>query len=101
MGIIFDKHLTFKNHVEVIAQKISISVGMLSKLSKYLPLAIINTLYYTLINPLSLYGIEVWHGANANITNKTFTLPKKINPQPFILCLSILTQTNTLKMQKN
>ena len=65
-----------------------------------MPLAIINTLYYTLINPLSLYGIEVWHGANANITNKTFTLPKKMNPQPFILCLSILTQTNTLKMQK-
>ena len=38
LGIFFDKHLTFKNHVDVIARKISKSVGILFKLSKYLPL---------------------------------------------------------------
>ena len=32
-GIIFDKHLTPKNHVDVIARKISKSVGTLFKLS--------------------------------------------------------------------
>ena len=51
LGIIFNKHLTFKHHVEVIARKISKSVGILFKLSKYLPLEIIKTLYYSLINP--------------------------------------------------
>ena len=35
--IIFDTHLTLKNHVDVIARKISKSVGILFKLSKYLP----------------------------------------------------------------
>ena len=50
LGITFDKNLTFKNHVEVIARKISKYVGMLFKLSKYLPLEIIKTLYYSLIN---------------------------------------------------
>ena len=34
LGIIFDKHLTFKCHVDVIARKISKSVGILFKLSK-------------------------------------------------------------------
>ena len=43
-GIIFDKHLTLKNHVDVIARKISKSVIILFKLSKYLPLKIIKTL---------------------------------------------------------
>ena len=40
LGIIFDKHLTFKDHVDahVIARKISKSVGILFKFSKYLPL---------------------------------------------------------------
>ena len=76
-GIIFDKHLTFKHHVDVIAQKISKSVGILFKLSKYLPLDIIKTLYYSLINPFLLYGIEVWHGTYANITNKIFIFQKK------------------------
>ena len=43
LGIIFDKHLTFKNHADVIARKISKSVGILFKLSKYLPLVILKT----------------------------------------------------------
>ena len=38
LGIIFDKHLSFKNRVDVIPQKMSKSVGILYKLSKYLPL---------------------------------------------------------------
>ena len=37
-GIIFDKHLIFKNHVDVTARIISKSVSILCKLSKYLPL---------------------------------------------------------------
>ena len=76
--IFFDKHLTFKHHVDVIAQKISKSVSILFKLSEYLPLEIIKTLYYSLINPFLIYGIEVCHGTYAaNITNKIFILQKK------------------------
>ena len=41
LGIIFDKHLTFKHHVDVIARKISKFVGILFKLSTYLPIKII------------------------------------------------------------
>ena len=77
MGNIFDKNLTFKDHVHVIAWKIPKSVGLLFKLSKYLPLEIIKTLYYSLINPFLLYGIEVWHGTYANIINTIFILQKK------------------------
>ena len=45
--------------------------------TKYLPLDIIKTSYYSLINSFLLYGIEVWHGTYANITNKIFILQKK------------------------
>ena len=38
LGIISDKHLTFKHYVDVIARKISKSVGILFKLTKELPL---------------------------------------------------------------
>ena len=41
LRIYFYKHLTFKNHVDIIARKISKSVSILFKLSKYLPLATI------------------------------------------------------------
>ena len=77
LGIIFNKRHTFKHHADVIARKISKSVGILFKLPKYLPLEIIKTLYYSLMNPFLLYGIEVWHGTYANTTNKIFILHKK------------------------
>ena len=76
LAINFDKHLTFKDRVYVIARHISKSISILFKLSKYLILEIIKT-YYSLINPFLLYGIEVKHGTFANITNKIFILHKK------------------------
>ena len=82
----------------MIAPKISTSVGILFKLSKHLRLEIIKTLYYSLINPFLQYGIEVWHGTYANITNKIFILQKR-HAGPSIIYLSILTQPNTLKTQ--
>ena len=45
-----------------------------------------------------LYGIEVWHGTYANITNKILILQKR-HAGPSIICLSKLTQPNTKKMQ--
>ena len=97
LGIIFDKHFTFKNHANVIARKISKSVGILFKLSKFLLPEIIKTVCYSLIliNQFLPYGIKVWHGKYANITNKIFILQKK-----GLKYSSILTQPNTLKMQK-
>ena len=41
-------------------------------------------LYYSLVNPFLLYGIEVWHGTYAIITNKIFIFQKKA-------CRAILT----------
>ena len=61
-GIIFDIQLTFKNHGYVRTRNISKQVGILFKLYKHLPLEVTKTLYYSLINPFLLYGIEVWHG---------------------------------------
>ena len=66
---------TFKTYVDEKAHKISKSVGILLKLCKYFSPEIIKTLYYSLINPFLLYGIEVWHMPTyANITNKIFIL---------------------------
>ena len=61
----------------MIVRKISKSVGILFKLSKYLPLEIMKTLYYSFINPFLQYGIEVWPCTYANITNKILILQKK------------------------
>ena len=94
----FDVSQLFKNHVDLKDRKISKFVGIFFELSKYLSQEIIKTFYYSLINPFLLYGIEVWHGTYANITNKIFILQEKGLAEHSIFCLSILTQLNTLKM---
>ena len=95
---LYDKHLTFKHHVDVISRKISKSVGILFKLSKYLPLEILKTLYYSSIH-FYYTELKFWHGTYVNITNKIFILQKR-PAGPSIICLSILTQPNTLKIAK-
>ena len=90
--------------------KISKRVSILFKLSEYLPMATIKTLYYSLINPFIRYEIEVWHCTYANTYAWSlahmltlllkYSSCRKRPEGPSIICLSILTQTNTLKIQK-
>ena len=57
-----------KNHVYAIARKICKSVGVLFKLLKYLPIAIMKTVHYSLINPFLLYGFFYFCYLTINVT---------------------------------
>ena len=59
LGIILDDRLSFKAHIEFLGTKISRSVGIMSKLSYYLPTETLITLYYALIHSHILYGLPV------------------------------------------
>ena len=59
LGIILDYRLSFKAHSEFLETKISRSVGIMSKLSYYLPTKTLITLYYALIHSHILYGLPV------------------------------------------
>ena len=68
LGIILDKHLTWKFHIATISQKISRTIGIMCKLKRFLPLNILKTLYHSLILPYLTYGILVW-GTQAHKLN--------------------------------
>ena len=59
LGIILDDRLSFKAHSEFLETKTSRSVGIMSKLSYYLPTKTLITLYYALIHSHILYGLPV------------------------------------------
>ena len=69
LGIVLDDRLSFKAHI-FLETKISHSVGIMSKLSYYLPTETLITLYYALIHSHILYGLPVWAS--------TFNLLKQI-----------------------
>ena len=72
LGIIIDDHLLFKSHINHLENKISRSVGVIAKLSDYLPCNSLITLYDTLIQSHLLYALSVWAS-----TYKTYLLKLK------------------------
>ena len=60
LGITIDKHLTWKEHIHLIANKISRTVGVINRFKKYIPENALLTIYNTLIIPHLNYGILTW-----------------------------------------
>ena len=77
LGVVIDSNLTWADHINLIALKISKSVGILSKLKHSLPRKILRTLYQTLILPHLSYCCSVWSSATKTQLNKLFILQKR------------------------
>ena len=78
LGMTIDKNLKFKDHVNVISNKIAKTIGLIYRLNKNFPVNILRTLYHTLVLPYIYYGIEVWHGSPEYVSNRITILQKKI-----------------------
>ena len=63
--ITLDKHLTWKEHIHLIVDKIYRTVGVINRLKHYLPQNVLLTICKTLITPHLNYGILTW-GFNAD-----------------------------------
>lgn len=63
LGVIVDNRLTFANHVQSVCTKMSKSVGILFRLSRFLPSEVIRRLYLALVYPQMSYAVEVWGGS--------------------------------------
>lgn len=60
LGVIFDKDLNWKSHIEYISGKISHAVGCLAKLRHCVDTEILREVYYALIHSYVRYGILAW-----------------------------------------
>ena len=76
LGVTIDNKLTWKNHLDIICNKLSKSVGVLFRI-KMLPTNILRMIYNAIIAPCLDYGITVW-GSAANIyLDRLFKLQKR------------------------
>ena len=60
LGVEVDNKLKFKEHIKYIHKKLSRVIGVMYKVSKYLPLKAMIGLYYSLFYPYILYCNEIW-----------------------------------------
>ena len=77
LGILIDKNLIWKSHIDLIALKISKTIGMIAKLRHFVSLSIIVRLYQFLILPYLTYGISTWGQASQSTLDKLLLLQKR------------------------
>ena len=60
LGITLHENLSWNDHIQYIANKISKTIGIIRCIKSYIPLNILKTIYNSLIMPYLQYGILVW-----------------------------------------
>ena len=73
LGLTVDEHLTWNGHINKISNKISRTLGIISRVRKFLPVDILKQLYVSLVAPHLQYGILCWGFHH----NKIFKLQKR------------------------
>jgi len=64
LGVLVDYKLSWKNHIDSIALKISKTIGLQSKLRYFVPHHTLVNIYNSLITPYLRYSLSVWGQAS-------------------------------------
>ena len=56
LGIHLDTELSWKNHIDYLAKKLSKVCGMINKLRHYVPLSTLRIVYYRIFHSLTQYS---------------------------------------------
>jgi hypothetical protein len=77
LGVFFDDKLTWHQHINHVAGKISRGLGMIGRVRNMLPFSVLRTLYYSLIYPYLNYCCLIWGGASATALHKIEVLQNR------------------------
>ena len=67
LGVIIDNKLTWKDHINYVAGKVSRAIGMIVKAKKYLRKEALLTLYYSFVYPYFTYCNHIWGATYVSI----------------------------------
>ena len=77
LGIHIDENLKFKYHIDNICKKLSRSLGILYRMSQFVPPYILLVLYYSIFYPHLIYGIVVWGGCGVVSVGRVKTIHRR------------------------
>ena len=77
LGIQIDEHLTWRDHITHVNNKISKALFAIKQTKKILSISCLQTLYNALIQPYLDYGSTVWGNARESALRKTILLQKR------------------------
>ena len=71
LGVLIDEHLTWKEHITVIENKVSKNLSLLYRVRRVLGSTALKNLYFSFIHSNVSYGNIVWASYKYNKTKKT------------------------------
>ena len=77
LGLSLDEHLTWEDHCNKVANKISRNTGVLNRSKKVLPLSSLLTVYNSLIFSHLSYGLEIWGASSSKSFKRIIGTQKK------------------------
>lgn len=77
LGLVIDNHLSWNNHVSYLSKKISSALFLLRRMSQIGSEDISLTVYYSMIQSIIAYGINVWGVTSETNIQQIFRLQKK------------------------
>ena len=77
LGVLIDNNLSWKAHVELLVSKLSRGVGVLFRLSNFLPSDTLRMLYFSLVHSHLRYGILLWGFSNKSLLYRLQILQNK------------------------
>ena len=72
-----DEHLNWKDHINVIENKLSKNLGLLHKEKQFLNAKAMKSLYFSVIHSYLTYGHVVWCSTSMNKTKNLFNKQKQ------------------------
>ena len=105
LGFKINQNLTWNDHIEKVACKITKVIGIIHRIKLYVPKMILIQLYKILILPHINYGILIWGHQHDKITQlqkraiRSITLSRYLaHSEPIIKSLNILKVTDMFKL---
>ena len=78
LGVMIDQHLSWKDHIDIAACKISRTIGIISKSKYFISETSLLQLYHSLVYPYLYYGNIVWGAAYKSNLKRLNVLQKRI-----------------------
>ena len=60
LGLVLNENMSWKPHIDLLANKLAKCAGVLNKLKRFLPIHILRTLYFSMIQSRLVYCILTW-----------------------------------------
>jgi hypothetical protein len=77
LGVLFDEHLSFKPHIDMLCSKLSKSLYCLSRVKNFVNPESLRKLYFSMVHSNLSYGISIYGCANTTNLEKLRKMQKK------------------------